>query len=238
MAPQFQCDVTRRVAVAAWNQRNAVGLLPMPGTQVSRVRSRFGAHHHLAALLAAVLLACAASGPAPADDATSKTAILIVARAELPDPNFADAIVLVMNNLGPAPVGLIINRPTAVPVSQLFPDLARLAQLSDKVYYGGPVEFGSIWFLFRAAKPRKDAVETFRGLYLSASKELLLELVRRDKPMDGLRIFAGHAGWGPGQLEGEIAHGDWTSRRAELDAIFSGKSEHPWPSKEAPAVTT
>jgi putative transcriptional regulator len=113
-----------------------------------------------------------------------------------------------------------------------------LAQLSDKVYYGGPVEFGSIWFLFRAAKPRKDAVEAFSGLYLSASKELLLELLRRDKPMDGLRMFAGHAGWGPGQLEGEIAHGDWTSRRADFDAIFSRKSEHPWPSAEAPAVTT
>jgi putative transcriptional regulator len=184
------------------------------------------------------LLACAASAEAPADDATSKTAILIVARAELPDPNFADSIVLVMNKLGPAPVGLIINRPTAAPVSQLFPDLTHLAQLGDKVYYGGPVEFGSIWFLFRAAKPRKDAVEAFTGLYLSASKELLLKLLRRDKPMDGLRIFAGHAGWGPGQLEGEIAHGDWTSRRADLDAIFSGKSEHPWPSTEAPAVTT
>jgi putative transcriptional regulator len=196
------------------------------------------ANHDLAGLLVALLLACAAPGPAPADDATSKTAILIVARAELPDPNFADSIVLVMNNLGPAPVGIIINRPTAVPVSQLFPDLTRLAQLSDNVYYGGPVGIGSIWFLFRAAKPRKDAIEAFNGLYLSASKELLLELLRRDKPMDGLRIFAGHAGWGPGQLEGEIARGDWTSRRAELDAIFSGKSEHPWPSTEASAVTT
>jgi putative transcriptional regulator len=205
---------------------------------VSRVRNRIRAHHDVAGCLVALLLTCAASGPAPADNSTSKTAILIVARAELPDPNFANSIVLVMNSLGPAPVGLIINRPTAVPVSRLFPDLTRLAQLSDKVYYGGPVEFGSIWFLFRAAKPRKDAVEAFSGLHLSASKELLLELLRRDKPMDGLRIFTGHAGWGPGQLEGEIAHGDWTSRRAELDAIFSGKSEHPWPSMEAPAVTT
>jgi putative transcriptional regulator len=210
----------------------------MPGTQVSRARSQLCPHHDLAGLLVTLLLACAASGSATADDATSKTAILIVARAELPDPNFADSIVLVMNNLGPAPVGIIVNRPTSVPVSQLFPDLTRLAQLSDKVYYGGPVEFGSIWFLFRAAKPRKDAVEAFSGLYLSASKELLLELLRRDKPMDGLRIFAGHAGWGPGQLQVEIAHGDWTSRRAELDAIFNGESEHPWPPTEAPAVTT
>jgi putative transcriptional regulator len=52
--------------------------------------------------------------------------------------------------------------------------------------------------------------------------------------MDGLRIFMGHSGWGPGQLEAEIARGDWTLGRAESDAIFSGKSQHPWPAPETP----
>src|SRR5207249_6858157 len=70
----------------------------------------------------------------------------------LPDSNFADSVVLVMNNIGHAPVGLIINRPTQVPLSRLFPDLKPLAQLHDKVYFGGPVEFGSVWFLFRDRK--------------------------------------------------------------------------------------
>ena len=52
--------------------------------------------------------------------------------------------------------------------------------------------------------------------------------------MDGLRIFLGHAGWAPGQLEAEIERRDWTSKRAEMEAIFSGKSEHPWPSLRDP----
>ncbi len=56
----------------------------------------------------------------------------------------------------------------------------------------------------------------------------------RNKPMDGLRIFLGHAGWAPGQLEAEIERRDWTSKRAEMEAIFSGKSEHPWPSLRDP----
>ena len=181
-----------------------------------------------------LLALCALPRSTPGDDAKPLTAILITARAELPDPFFADSVVLVMNNLGPAPVGVVINRPTPLQVARLFPDLKRLAELNDRVYFGGPVEFGSVWFLFRAAKPPEHAVRACDGVYLSASRELLLRLLARDKPMDGLRIFMGHSGWGPGQLEAEIARGDWTLAHAESDAIFSSKSERPWPAPQAP----
>ena len=152
----------------------------------------------------------------------------------LPDSDFADSVVLVMNNLAPAPVGIIINRPMPIPVSRLFPDLKHLVQVRDKVYFGGPVEFGSVWFLFRATTPPEHAIQACDGVYLSADRKLLLQLLGRDKPMDGLRIFVGHAGWAPGQLETEIAQRDWTLKRAEMEAIFSDKSEHPWPSPQAP----
>jgi putative transcriptional regulator len=69
---------------------------------------------------------------------------------------------------------------------------------------------------------------------LSADQQLLLKLLGRDKPMDGLRIFVGHAGWAPGQLEAEIDRRDWTLKRAEADAIFSGRSERPWPAPQDP----
>ncbi len=166
------------------------------------------------------------------------TAILLTARDDLTDPDFSDAVVLVMNNLGPAPVGLIINKPMPVPVSRLFPDLKRLANVPDKVYFGGPVEFGTVWFLFRAAKPPQRAIRACEGVYLSADRKLLLQLLGRDKPMDGLRIFAGHAGWAPGQLEAEIAQGAWTLGRAEAEAIFNHKSEHPWPAPQGPKNST
>ena len=139
-----------------------------------------------------------------------------------------------MNDLGPAPVGIIINRPMPIPVSQLLPDLTHLAQVRDKVYFGGPVAFGSVWFLFRAPKPPAQAIQACDGVYLSADRELLLQLLSRDKPMAGLRIFVGHAGWARAQLEAEIEQRDWTLKRVETEAIFSGKSEHPWPSPQAP----
>jgi putative transcriptional regulator len=184
--------------------------------------------------LCALLLLFESSGSMVAADAKPLTAILIVAGDELPDSDFANAVVLVMNNLAPAPVGIIINRPMPMPVSRLFPELKRLAQVRDKVYFGGPVELGSLWFLIRATTPPEHAVQACDGVFLSGDRKLLLKLLGRDKPMDGLRIFLGHAGWAPGQLEAEIANGDWTLRRAEPEAIFDGKSEHGWPASQTP----
>lgn len=194
--------------------------------------------------LCALLLLGATSWPTSAADSGPDverkhlTAMLLVAQGDLSDSDFADSVVLVMNNLGPAPIGVIVNRPTAITIAQLgaelFPSLKQLAALHDKVYFGGPVEFGSVWFLFRAAQSPEHAVRAFEGVYLSADKGLLLQLLSREKPMEGLRIFVGHSGWAPGQLEAEIARGDWSLKRADSQAIFNGKPEHPWPAPQNP----
>src|ERR1700732_4504545 len=206
----------------------------MTRRRMSPVRSGFYFQRCVAGGLFALLLLSGSPWPASGADTKPLNAILIVARDDLPDSNFADSIVLVMHNLGPGPVGIIINRPMPIPVSRLFPDIERLAQMRDKVYFGGPVGFGSVWFLFRAATPPEHAIQACDGVYLSADRGLLLQLLARDKPMDSLRIFVGHAGWAPGQLEAEIEQRDWTLKRAEKEAIFSDKSEHPWPSPQAP----
>ena len=202
------------------------------------MRGSFCLQPGVAAALCALALLLAGSWPSRADDSKPLTGILITAGADVSDPSFSDSVVLVMNNVGPAPAGVIINRPTQMSVSQLFPDLKSLTKLHDRVYFGGPVEFGTVWFLFRAATAPEHALPACDGVYFSANRELLLKLLGRDKPMDGLRIFLGYAGWAPGQLEAEIAHGDWTLQRAKPEAIFSGKSEHPWPAQQAPKGST
>jgi len=188
----------------------------------------------MARALCAFVLLFGMSWPTSADNAKPLTTILLVARAELPDSNFKDSVVLVMNNIGPAPLGIIINRPTRIAISHLFPDLERVAQLDDRVYFGGPVEIASVSFIFRAETPPKHATQVLDGIYVSTNRELLLKLLARDKPMEGLRIFIGYSGWAPGQLQSEIARGDWTLAPAEADAVFDKKSEHPWPELQAP----
>ncbi len=181
--------------------------------------------------LFAFVLAIGISWPAAADDAKPLTAILLSARAELSDSNFKDSVVLVMNNVAPAPAGLIINRPTRLPVSELFPEVKRLVPLDDKVYFGGPVGVESVSFLFRADTPPEHSTQVLNGVYLSSDEELLHKLLGREKPMEGLRIFIGYSGWGPGQLQAEIARGDWSLAPADAHAIFDVKPGRPWPER-------
>jgi putative transcriptional regulator len=188
-------------------------------------------------LLAGASWTTSAADAGPGVEQKHVTAMLLVAQGDLSDSDFADSVVLVMNNLGPpAPVGVIVNRPTPITVAQLaaqlFPHLKRLAAVRDKVYFGGPVELDSVWFLFRAARAPERAVQAFDGVCLSADRDLLLQLLARDKPMDGLKIFVGHSGWAPGQLQAEIARGDWSLKRAESEAVFNSQNEHPWPAPQ------
>jgi len=171
---------------------------------------------------------------AQADSAKPLTTILLVARDELPDSNFRNSTVLVMNNVGAAPAGVIINRPTNIPVSRIYPDIPALAGLDDKLYYGGPVEIRMVSFLFRASAPPEDATQVLEGVYISTDLVLLRKLLTRAKPMEGLRIFIGYSGWSPGQLEAEIARGDWKLAPADEDALFTHKGEFPWPERSSP----
>src|SRR3981081_1497930 len=107
--------------------------------RTSPVKSGFGLRRYVAWALCALLRWSGSSWPESVPDAKPLTAILLIARDGLPDSNFADSVVLVMNNLCPAQVGILIHRPMAIPVSRLFPDLKRLAKVRDKGYFGGPV---------------------------------------------------------------------------------------------------
>jgi len=191
----------------------------------------------LGSALCAILLMATAL-PTAADEAKPLTSIFLVAQGISAESPFADSIVLTMNNLGPSPVGIIINRPTPISVSEIFPDVKHLEQVRDKVYFGGPVELETVWFLFRAAKPPEHAIQAIGDVYLSGDRELLHRLLRRDKPMEGLRIYIGHAGWGPGQLENEIDLGAWTLKHADAEAIFDGKDENPWSQSPVPKSRT
>lgn len=187
------------------------------------------------AVVLCLLLLSVASLPSAADTKPAKppakplTALLLVAQGDLDDPYFGSSVVLVLNNLGDGPAGVIINRPTRIEVAELFPDNKRLSSVHDKVYFGGPVDLETVWFLVRTKIPPAHAILACDGVYISADKDLLLKLLAREHPMDGLRIFLGHSGWAPGQLQTEIARGSWKLKHASSAAIFGGTIEHPFP---------
>jgi putative transcriptional regulator len=234
---KFAVTVRLRCGDSSRGQFSISTISPRPPLPLRSRRSRNVCGCYLrdvTRVLCAFLLLFAMASPAEPDDAKALTAILLVARAELPDSNFRDSVVLVMNNIGPAPVGVIINRPTRIGISGLFPDLEHPRQVDGRLYFGGPVEMESASFLFQADTPPEHALQVIDGVYFSANRDLLRKLLARVKPMDGLRVFVGHSGWGPGQLEAEIARGDWKLAPADTEAIFNGKSERPWPEEQAP----
>lgn len=175
------------------------------------------------------MLLLAVAPPGLGDDARGPNAVLLVAKPGLPDPNFSDAVVLVTRSGHAGPVGVIVNRPTATPLAQAFPEAGKLRQRGDKLHFGGPVNRMQVVFVFRAPTRPEDAAELLEGVYMSSDSELLQKLLERDDPVDGLRVFAGYAAWAPGQLEAEVERGDWRLARAESWAIFHRKPETLWP---------
>ena len=176
------------------------------------------------------LLLLAFALPAFGDEAEPLKSVFLVARKDMPDPFFHDSVVLVTNFGGPGPVGVIVNRRTEVTLASVFPDIERLRSREEKLFFGGPVKRQELVFLVRAAAPLADAdaIEILGGVYLSSDHEALRELLARDNPVDGLRVFAGYAGWGPGQLEAEVARGDWHVARADAGTVFEKRPETLW----------
>ena len=161
--------------------------------------------------------------------ATVLTAILLVADPGLTDPNFRETVVVVgRHDKVAGPIGVILNRPLPLTLARTFPENKSLAEAPDKVFFGGPVALQALFYIFKAPKPPDDAIEIGDGVYLDWDGERLKELLARAAPVEGLRVYAGHSAWAPGQLEREVARGDWKSARPEERIIFSPNPETLW----------
>ena len=169
----------------------------------------------------------------PAIAADGMKSIFLVAKKGMADPFFRGSVVLVTHHGGGAPLGVIVNRPTEVSLATVFSDMESLATRPDaKVFFGGPVARDRLVFVFRAKEAPKGAVALFEDVYLGYNRSLLLELLGREQPVEGLRVFAGYASWAPGQLENEVARGDWHLAAADGATIFDKAPDEVWPELE------
>jgi len=134
---------------------------------------------------------------------------LLVATPSLVDPNFAHAVVLLLDHDGDGSLGVVLNRPSPVTVASVLPDWAASVDPPEVLFEGGPVSTDAA--LAVALVPDADADPIgFRCLFdrtgiidLDTPPEVLAPAITR------LRVFAGYAGWGSGQLEAEIEEGAW-----------------------------
>lgn len=132
---------------------------------------------------------------------------LLVAEPLLGDPNFERTVVLVVEHTTEGALGLVLNRPTEVRVDAALPEWGVLASAPPVLHVGGPVEERSGWCLARAVDPPPQGFVTVLGdLGLVDLSVDPLELVGR---LSDVRLYAGYSGWGPGQLDHELATGAW-----------------------------
>ena len=131
---------------------------------------------------------------------------LLVATPALGDPNFAHTVVFLLDHGDEGAIGVVINRPSETEVATALPKWESLAARPALVFVGGPVQPEAVVAVGHAAQT-VDAVQPIcDGVGVVDLRVDPLELLGS---VSGVRLFAGYAGWGEGQLEAEIADGGW-----------------------------
>jgi putative transcriptional regulator len=158
---------------------------------------------------------------------------LLVATPLLGDPNFKRAVVLIVEHEDTeGTLGVVLNRPTKIPVGQVLEQWTELITDPSVLFRGGPVAQNSALAL--AMVPGKEEPLGWRALD-GAPALARLGLLDLDAPprllapaIQSLRVYAGYAGWSPGQLDAEIDEGAWFVLPAEPGDIFAAEPEHLW----------
>ena len=135
--------------------------------------------------------------------------MLLVATPALLDPHFADTVVLLLDVDDNGALGVVLNRPSAVPVGEVLADWGEVVAEPGVLFHGGPVSTEgalAVGLLRRSDDAPVGFREVFGQLGI-VDLDTPVELV--DGTLEGMRIFAGYAGWGAAQLVGEIEEGSW-----------------------------
>jgi putative transcriptional regulator len=178
-------------------------------------------------LLGAVFFAFStAGGVGIAQAAPAAGSFLVAARQQQGD--FSRSVVFLLTYGKSGAFGLIVNRPTTLPLAKLLPDVRALQGRDDRLYVGGPVSIDHLILLIRAKSAPPDAVHVMDDIYASGSTKALGAVAGGRLAGASFRGYAGYAGWGPGQLDEEIANGDWFVVRADADAVFTDKPGDLW----------
>ena len=197
---------------------------------MSRLRSRVAFAFCLLLFLSKTPARAAQDKPNKGD--TEDKTLFLVARPELGDPIFKESVVLmfpssVVTREGLV-VGLIVNRPARVALSEIFPNDNALKNGSETAYFGGPVDPRAPGVVFRSSKAVKQAALLFGDVYVSFDPDFIKELFKKPDKTPDLRLFVGRSQWAPVQLQYEMAKGAWYSVRAETNLIFSASPQSLW----------
>ena len=154
---------------------------------------------------------------------------LLVATPPLVDPNFDRTVVLMLEHGDDGALGVVLNRRSETAIGDVFPEWGEVVSPPDVVFAGGPVSTDAVIALAR----RRDATAGEREGFVQILDDLGTVDLAQDPldigaSLDALRVFAGYAGWTPGQLEAELAQGAWFVVAMEPGDPFVAAPERLW----------
>ncbi len=153
---------------------------------------------------------------------------LLLSMPQLQDPNFTRTVVLLCDFLPEGAFGLVLNRPTELSASTMVKLDPPVVGGNDlPLWFGGPVEPQRGWILVGDAPEEPEYRTIVEGLYLSTSPTLLRRVLQGSPPPRA-RVLAGYAGWGPGQLDEELAQSAWLMADVDLDLVFDTEAPRMW----------
>lgn len=182
------------------------------------------------ASLLAVLIVIGAAPPEHQDTA-SLAGQLLIASPTIGDPRFAHTVILIVRHDKEGAFGIVINRPVG---ERAIGDLLEATGDNDpgaagivRVFAGGPVQ-PELGFVIHSAEYRRaETVDVDGHVAMTASRQILLDIGRNQGPEKSL-FALGYAGWGPGQLEGELAHNSWFTTPEEPKLVFDDDRGNLW----------
>lgn len=177
-----------------------------------------------------VLLLLTGPGVVSAGSLEPATGRFLVATTQLDGPGFRQTVVLLVAADETGAMGLVVNRPAPEPENRAERDSGE--QAKQGLFLGGPVLAGSLFVLFRGDSAGggngEDVGHVVDDVYVTTSADRLETLIENGLDPARVRVYAGYAGWGPGQLEGEIARGDWNVQAATAADVFTDRVESLW----------
>ena len=165
----------------------------------------------------------------PQHTARLSPGMVLFASPELGDPNFVHTIILLIHYNNDGAIGVVVNRPTTVLLTQALPDLEGVKNMTAALFFGGPVAREQLVALIHTKSPMEQTMNVFDDVHATWSRSVLMDMLKEDHPENMIRVYSGYAGWGPGQLDQEVLRGDWKVTRPDTEMIFSRDPSTLWP---------
>lgn len=157
---------------------------------------------------------------------TPQVGTLLIANAELRDPNFRRSVVLLCEHNDHGSFGLILNRPLELGLADVMEDYDGE---NLRLNWGGPVQTNTLHVLHRYGALVGDCAEVAEGVYWGGDYERIKSLLAtRQVDPSGFKFYLGYSGWGEGQLDDEMQGNSWYLAPADAHTVFEEDYERMW----------